>query len=287
MGHGGYSVKERSVRAEALNYASAPVEEIFVQSKLYKIHDAMNPNGVVIRESCDSAEHPNTTPIQFYLDVTGSMGHIPHEMIKEGLPKLVGSLIQNGVPDVTLMFGAIGDHECDVAPLQVGQFEASDEAMDMWLTRTWLEGNGGGNRGESYLLAWYFAGFHTRIDAFDKRGKKGFVFTIGDEPCLKNLPHSAVAGIMGTSAVGQGTYTSAELLAKAQEKNHVYHIFLEHGGRTEEGDWKQLLGDHLIVITDYKLVSKTISDIVLSHQKPAGAVAATTKTDEERPVIFL
>ncbi len=267
MGHSSYSVQSRVSSARSAHYATASRDEIFTQSKERKAHELMASKNIALRESNDSEEHPNTVPVQLYLDVTGSMGHIPHEMIKDGLPTLVGTLVQNGIPDVALMFGAIGDHECDGDPLQVAQFESGDEELDMWLTRTYLEGGGGGNAGESYLLAWYFAAFHTRTDAWDKRGKKGFVFTIGDEPNLQSLPISAVKEVMGDNAHGQATYSADELLAAAQEKNHVYHIMLEHGYRggytTEE--WKQKLGDRCLVVQDYKEISKLISDTILSH----------------------
>lgn len=241
----------------------------------------MNPKGVVFREARDSAAHPNSTPIQLFLDVTGSMGHIPHDMIKSGLPTLVGKLIQNGVTDVALMFGAVGDHECDRAPLQVAQFESGDAELDMWLTRTWLEGGGGGNSGESYLLAWYFAGYHTKTDAFEKRNTKGFVFTIGDEPCLRNLPYSAVKGIMGDSAIGQGSYTREQLLAKAQEQNHVYHIHLGQR-RGLDPAWKDMLGQNLIVLDDYTKVSDTISNIVLSFKADIVGSTILSSTDPEK-----
>ena len=182
MGYASYSTTNRAISASVNAYYSAPVDQIFKQNIEKKIHAAMNPDGIVVRECRDSKEHPNAIPIQLYLDVTGSMGHIPHEMIKDGLPTLMGTLTQRGVPDAALMFGAIGDHESDVWPLQVAQFEAGDAELDMWLTRTYLEGNGGGNAGESYLLAWYFAANHIKTDAFEKRKQKGFVITIGDEP---------------------------------------------------------------------------------------------------------
>ena len=278
MGHTVYSMSARTVRAKAMDYDHKAFDDIFVQNKEHRIHKEMNPNGITFRESCDSKEHPFTTPIQFYLDVTGSMGTIPHEMIKSGLPTLIGSLLQNGVPDVVLMFAGIGDHECDRAPLQVAQFESGDAELDMWLERLWIEGNGGGNAGESYLLAWYFAAFHTKTDAFEKRGQKGFVFTIGDEPCLPNLPMSAVKQIMGSSAVGQKNYTREELLEKAQEKNHVYHIFLTHNGRIDhDGSWAQMLGKNLIVLNDHALVSKTISDTILSHSEIVHTVPVTAE----------
>ena len=263
MGYSDYSVSNRTANAAKFGYGTKSRDEIFQQNTLRVLHESMNPNGVKLRESCDSEAHPNAIPVQLYLDVTGSMGHIPHEMIKTGLPTLMGTLVQHGVPDTALMFGAIGDHECDRCPLQIGQFESGDEELDMWLTRTYLEGGGGGNAGESYLLAYYFAANHVRTDAYDKRKEKGFIFTIGDEPCLKNLPVSAVKGIMGDTAKGQGNFTVEELLAAAQVQNHVFHIHLDHGGRTCDSHWKEMLGDNLIITEDYHQVSRIISDTIL------------------------
>lgn len=262
MGYGSYNSSMRSTRAHSEGYKTKSVNELFPQNAEKKMHKLMDPEGVTFRECRDSETHPHAIPIQLWLDVTGSMGHIPHEMIKDGLPTLMSSLTQNGVPDAALMFGAVGDHESDRCPLQVAQFESGDAELDMWLTRTYLEGNGGGNAGESYHLAWYFGANHIRTDAWEKRKQKGFIFTIGDEPCLRNLPVSALKGIMGNSAVGQGNYTREELLAKAQETNHVYHIHLNHGSRFCDDSWKQLLGKNLIEISDYHDVSRVISDII-------------------------
>jgi hypothetical protein len=266
MGYTLYSVQDRDVRAFNCSYKTKSVNELFTQNVEKKIHESMNPLGITIRESCDSDTHPNTIPIQLYLDVTGSMGHIPHHMIKEGLPKLMGSLIQNGVKDASLMFGAIGDHVCDNYPLQIAQFESGDAELDMWLTRTYLEGGGGGNEGESYLLAWYFAANHIRTDAFSKRNKKGFIFTIGDEPCLKDLPSSAIKSIMGDNILEKSNYTIHELLELAQIQNNVYHININHGRRNCDPSWHELLGKNLIEITDYNTLSTVISDIILSYE---------------------
>lgn len=52
-----------------------------------------------VRESRDSNEHPETTPIIIALDVTGSMHRTPHEMIKDNFPKLMDALMQLGVKD--------------------------------------------------------------------------------------------------------------------------------------------------------------------------------------------
>jgi hypothetical protein len=265
MGHSSYSDSSRSIRATTVGYATKSRDEIFTQNKLRQIHAQMDPKGIVFRESCDSDTHPNTVPIQFYLDVTGSMRDIPHQLIKDGLPTMIGSLIQNGVKDVALMFGAIGDHECDRCPLQIAQFESGDAELDMWLERVYLEGGGGGNAGESYLLAWYFAANHVKTDAFLKRGRKGYVFTVGDEPTLRSLPMTAVRELMGESAVGQGSYGARQLLEAAQVQNHVFHIHIDHGRSVDRG-WKDLMGQNLIVINDHNQLAKTISDTVLSYE---------------------
>lgn len=277
MGGSRYSMEDRTYRSASHGYATKSRDEIFTQNKKREMHESMNPSGVKFRESRDSDVHPNAIPIQLYLDVTGSMGEIPHEMIKDGLPTLMGTLIQNGVPDAALMFGAIGDHETDSCPLQVAQFESGDAELDMWLTRTYIEGNGGGNGGESYLLAWYFAGNHIVTDAWEKRKQKGFVFTIGDEPCLNSLPASAVKEIMGSAASSQGSLSAAELLKQAQQTNHVFHIFIEHGSRRVNGWWRELMGDNLIVINDHREVPKVISRTILKTLGSTGFTPVTTE----------
>lgn len=269
MGGTRYDFGARESRAKKVGYASKSAAEIFTQNALHMAHESMNPNGVIVREARDSEVHPNTVPIILGLDVTGSMGHIPHELIKEGLPKLMGGIIQGGVPDPALLFLGIGDHECDRYPLQVGQFESGDEELDMWLTRTYIEGGGGGNAGESYLLAWYFAAFHTKADAFEKRVQKGLLFTVGDEPGLKTLPASAIKEIMGQ---GQQTYTHLELLAEAQKRYDVYHISVLHSGQAINADveWKELLGQNCLSIEDHREIPNVIKKIICDKHKSSG-----------------
>ncbi len=267
MGGGSYSFVSRSAREEDLGYKTKSTHEIFKQRS---INNAMNPNGIVVRESRDSKEHPNSLAIILALDVTGSMGTIPHFLVKEGLPDIMANIINGGINDPQLLFLAIGDHECDNSPLQVAQFESSDELLDKWLTDVYLEGGGGGNVGESYLLAWYFAGFHTSIDCFEKRGQKGFLFTIGDEPTLKNIPKRSLQNIMGD---GQYDEFSADmLLEKAREKYHCFHLHIKQtaaGSRQETMDgWKQLMGDGLIFVDNKNDVSRIISETVTKTQQP-------------------
>ncbi|WP_163398441.1 hypothetical protein [Flavobacterium fluviatile] len=269
MGGTRYDFGARESRAKKVGYASKSAGEIFTQNALRMAHESMIPKGVLFREARDSDVHPNTVPIILGLDVTGSMGHIPHELIKDGLPKLMGGIIQGGVPDPALLFLGIGDHECDRFPLQVGQFESGDEELDMWLTRTYIEGGGGGNAGESYLLAWYFAAFHTKTDAFEKRGQKGLLFTVGDEPGLKTLPASAIKEIMGQ---GQQTYTHLELLAEAQKRYDVYHISVLHSGQAINADveWKELLGQNCLSIEDHREIPNIIKKIICDKHKSSG-----------------
>ncbi|WP_299677929.1 hypothetical protein [uncultured Tenacibaculum sp.] len=268
MGGTRYNLSKRALKAQKEGYASKSINEIFKQNRERRAHNSMNPNGVDFREARDSEVHPNSFPVILALDVTGSMGHIPHDLIKEGLPKLMGGIIQNGAEDVALLFLGIGDHECDSYPLQVGQFESGDEELDMWLTRTYIESGGGGNAGESYLLSWYFAAFHTRTDAFEKRNQKGILFTIGDEPNLKHLPASAIQEIMGS---GQQTFSEMELFQEVQKKYDVFHISVNHSGRAIQAEkgWKQLLGDNCISVSDYRTIPEVITKVVCENYPTA------------------
>ena len=266
MGYGNYDLNSRSTRATTQGYHTKSVNDIFEQNKVKRIHESMDPNGVKFRECCDSVDHPNSVPIILTLDVTGSMGRIPHNLIKDGLPTLMGKLTENGVKDASLLFTAIGDHKCDQVPLQVGQFESDDEKLDSWLTKTYLEGNGGGNGGESYFLSWYFASQHTKIDSFDKRGRKGYLFTIGDEKCHNTLPKSFIKENMGDTP--ESDYTVYQLLADAQRTYNVYHLHIMEGsmGYNTLSYWKELLGDNCIEVKDHASIPRIMSDIIIKEE---------------------
>lgn len=283
MGYTSYRSDSRKLRATSLGFYTKSSDDIFTQSKERKIHESMVPSKALLRESRDSDTHPNTIPIIIALDTTGSMGNIPMYLVKDGLPKMVGNIIQKGVADPAILFLGVGDHECDRAPLQVGQFESGDEELDLWLTRTWLERGGGGNSGESYLLAWYFASKHTVSDAWEKRGQKGILFTIGDEPCLKSLPKRAIEELMGVPC--QSNFSANELLEAAQEKYDVYHLHIMQGsdGRNSLHYWQHLLGQHCIVVDDYEKVGDILSDTVISNINGRTGYVVNKPTIKDEP----
>lgn len=261
MGYGVYSEESRTTRSFHEGYSTKSAQEIFTSRAM---HPSMNPYQATMRESRDSNEHPNSVPIIFALDVTGSMGSIPHKLIVDGLPTIMSTIIKAGILDPQLMFLAIGDHVYDTAPLQVSQFESNDELLDRWLTRVWVEEGGGGNEGESYSLAHYFAAYHTSLDSFEKRGQKGFLFTVGDEPTLKEYPKRVMDEIIGNGETRSHTYQ--ELLDKARETYHVYHLHVREGsnGKSERvmSGWREMLGESLIIVENKNDIPVTLARIV-------------------------
>ena len=81
-----YSVgRSYSAITDSLADTFASSKQAFVARR---IDEAMNPKNVV-RECCDSEEHPNTIPIILALDVTGSMGSTAIEVQKKLNPIMV------------------------------------------------------------------------------------------------------------------------------------------------------------------------------------------------------
>jgi hypothetical protein len=214
-----------------------------------------------VRECRDSEEHPNTTPIIVAFDVTGSMGRIPDDMVSNLLPKLMGRLKEIGVPDPELMFMGVGDYHCDDAPIQVTQFESDTEKICDALRSLYLEGGGGGDRCESYLMAWIVAGYHTETDSWFKRHKKGFLFTIGDEGNHKKIDARNLVRFMSYED-GCSDITAAEALAKAREQYHVFHIHVNDGWNSFREDWHETLGDNVLRCNSRdinKVIAETIN----------------------------
>ncbi|MCB1172799.1 MAG: VWA domain-containing protein [Leptospiraceae bacterium] len=281
MGSGTYSNHAyRSLKARK-GYDTKNRDEIFESRNL---DPDMDPRQIKLRESRDSAEHPDSLAIIVALDVTGSMGFIPEALVKDTLPDLMGSLIEAGIEHPQVLFLGIGDHVYDSAPLQVGQFESSAELLDRWLTRVFLEGGGGGNGGESYHLAHFFASRFTTIDCFEKRQAKGFLFTIGDEPCLPELPAEIITRI--TSLDEGATMKSSQVIAEAQKMYEVFHLHVEHGPRSLEadsrGNWADMLGENLRIIKDHTQVAREIAKIIIQKVNDRGdaPAAATPLADQ-------
>lgn len=287
MGDAKYSVSSRLFKAKAASYESAPVEKLFSQTKERKIHQSMDPKGISIREARDSVANPNSVPIILALDITGSMQQIPIWLVREGLPKVMERIMQKGIPDPALLFMAVGDAETDHYPLQVGQFESDDNKLDHWLQSVYLEGGGGSNAGESYLLAWYFAAFHTVTDSFEKRSKKGILFTTGDEPCLNSLTKSQLTKLMGDAAPQYEDFTAQKLLEKAKEKWEVYHLHVMQGsaGQRSLVYWKQLLDDHCIQVDNYEDLPEIMSQIIYDNYKKSPFINQPTGEYDLKKVV--
>ena len=151
------------------SYATKSGDDIFTNNRSRTIAPEMNPYGLSFRESRDSEAHPNSLAISVFLDVTGSMGRIPEQLIRHKLGSLMDTLTGHGVDSPQILFSAIGDHLSDSAPLQVGQFESGTQELSACLSSIFIERGGGGQNMESYLLAWLVGGRHTSIDCFEKR----------------------------------------------------------------------------------------------------------------------
>jgi len=176
-------------------------------------------------------------------------------------------LARKPVSDPHILCMGIGDVLYDRAPLQVTQFEA-DIRIAKQLEKLWLEKGGGGNSCESYNLPWYFAAM--AIDCFEKRGKKGYLFTVGDEEPPPNLPAAAVARFLGSRP--QRDFDSRELLTLVGRMYHVFHVIVDHVFHVivEEGSharhdprgvrnrWTELLGQRVIGLSDHTKLAEVI-----------------------------
>jgi len=228
-----------------------------------KVHDKMNPHGVRVRESRDSAAHPHSHAVAVLFDVTGSMQGVPR-ILQANLPKLMGLLIRKGyLEHPHILIGAIGDATCDTAPLQVGQFESGIE-IEEDLGRLFLEGGGGGHITESYELALYFMARHTAIDCYEKRGKRGYLFVIGDEVPYPQIKRAEVAKVIGDAP--QADIPIAELIEELERTYDVYFVLpkMTHhwNNPTVHRRWVELLGQNVLRLEDPAGICELIASTI-------------------------
>lgn len=279
-----YAAYSSTVREKTL-------DQVFVSRNM---KDELNPFNIMLRESRDSVQNPNSTAIILGVDITGSMGFIAESIVKEGLGKVMKTIFDlNVVPDPHILTMAIGDIFWDSAPLQVTQFEA-DLRIAEQLTNVWVEKGGGGNDVESYTLPWFFAARRTVIDCFEKRGKKGYLFTMGDEKFPEGtIPSTLLNKFLNET--GQENPTSEQLLTEVTEKYDVFHLVIEEGSyakRDHSGvisSWETILHDRVIPVDNHLFLPEIITSVMRINEgnNKQGVIdswTGRTKTSVERAV---
>lgn len=230
----------------------------------------LDPKKIAFRESCDSDVNPNSTPVILAFDVTGSMGSIAYEMAREGIKTTIEEILnRKPVSDPHIMVMGVGDAAYDDAPLQVSQFEADTKIIDQ-LSQIYVEQGGGGNNYESYNLPWYFAATKTKIDCV-KRGKKGILFTMGDEEPPPVLKREHVKKFIGDDI--QGDIKSEDLLALVGLNYDVFHLVIEEGSHARSrgadkvaADWNAVLGQGRVIrVKDHTKIPEIIVSTLQVH----------------------
>ena len=283
MGGGCYSVDSfnsyaKSVGAVMDNCEIDGVKTLRLNNMKYtqtSLHSELDPKSRV-RECCNTEEHPNTLPVILALDVTGSMGSACDECAAS-VANLMKDLYEQ-FEDVEVCVMGVGDLECDDSPLQVSQFE-SDVRVAKQMQEIYLEKGGGGNSYESYTAPWYFGLYHTRLDCFDKQGRKGVIITMGDEPLNPALNKRDVEHFLGVGLEEQVELKTNKLYKEASKKFDIYHISVEddrtnynsdRGSYEEQVDksFKDVIGDdHYLVSSVNGLQKNIVKCIEKSYKK--------------------
>lgn len=271
-----YSTSIKDKTADEIYRSTAPKKEF-------------KPDVIKVREAFDNADHPNSTPVIIALDVTGSMGGVLETAAKR-IGDMMTDMIERGtVTDPQISSMAIGDIFHDSHPFQWTQFESDMRAVSQ-LTELHFERGGGGNDNESYVLAWLAAAYITDCDAFKKRGKKGFLFTIGDEQPTQVIPVDRLRRVFADSDVvpcPEAGMDAATALLAAEQKWHCFHIIVAEGDYpTRHGlddvlkPWTNLMGQRAIVLRKINDLPEVITSIIeVTEGRDADDVVASWNGD--------
>lgn len=248
---------------------SGVIDSDYSNQEMFKaryLDSALDPKNV-IRECCDSEEHPNTLPVILALDVTGSMGDAAVEIAKK--LNVIMTKLYKDVKDVEFMIMGLGDLAYDGCPIQASQFE-SDIRIAEQLDKIYFEFGGGGNSFESYTAAWYFGSRHTKLDCLN-RGKKGIIITMGDEQLNPYLPLRGMRNglVEATGDDLQSDVETKDLYDEASQKFNIYHLDVSHGYRWDkdeiEKSYKKYLDDIHFRRVTMDSIANEIVDIIINE----------------------
>lgn len=302
MGGSTYSSDDYAARVSYRASVGAPVfkhHDAVSSGRASGVHPSLDPKGVKVRESRDSDAHPVTVPVAVIMDTTGSMAGVP-PILEKALSKLMGTFLDDkasgkrylgdGYPAV--LVGAIDDYTCTGdrgGTLQVGQFESGIE-IDNDLENILLTAQGGGSYEESYELALYFFARHTAHDHWEKRGRKGYLFLIGDEHPYPYVSPEQVAGVIGDTL--QARIAVRDVIAEVQERYHVFFIIPNMTSHYSDAklrrDWSELgLGQNVLLLEEPEKVCELIAATVALCEENVGLddLAADDLGDVSRALV--
>ncbi|MBQ6863717.1 MAG: hypothetical protein IJO14_05715 [Clostridia bacterium] len=258
MGYGSYKASDWAKLKESKGISNvSSAAEIFRDNNFQEKYD---PFFITARESRDSEDSPNSTPIILGFDVTGSMGFLAAEIAKNSLNKTILEIYdKNLVSNPHVMCAAI-TQPINKSGLQVTQFEADIRVIEQLLE---LKVRFGGNTFSYDSLVWYFAAKHTEIDSYKKRGKKGFIFVIGDEICGADKGES-LSVLQIKNVYNDETdhdLPLTEVYNMAAEKYEIFHITVHERAINS---WNSFLPGRCAYISEENIqyLSEVITSII-------------------------
>lgn len=286
MGRGSYSAADWNKLKNSRGIsADSTAESLFSGNK---VNEKYLPQFINMRESRDSEDSPESTPIIIGFDSTGSMGYLAAEIAKNSLNKTATMILEKRpVTDPHIMCAAFTDPRPHTLypPLQVTQFEADIRVVEQLLEFA-LDG---GNPYSYDSLVWYFALKHTSTDCNEKRGKKGFIFCIGDEVCDSGkgeiLSAKNIAEVYNDEV--EAGYSTGRLFKETSKKYNIVHIIT--GFRTKEAfnTWEKVVpGINAIVPSEH---IQYLAEVMISVMQIVGGMskkeAAAQWSGEAREVV--
>ena len=291
MGYGSYNASDwKKLRSSRGISSDSKASSLFRGDGFKEKYD---PRFINMRESCDSSDSPRSTPIILGFDVTYSMGYLAEEIATNSLNRTILEIYdKQPVTDPHVMCAAFTGvyyknriSEEDIGcPLQVTQYEADIRVVEQLLD---LRIPYGGNRYSYDALVWYFASRHTKIDCFEKRRKKGFVFCIGDE--IINDKNDVILDEFNINMIfndkDTGDLTSKELFKEVSEKYEVFHIIT--GDTRAVVSWNKLIPGRVAYINEdnIRYLSEVITSIMQMTNGMKARDAIRQWSEEAQPVV--
>jgi hypothetical protein len=94
----------------------------------------------------------------------------------------------------------------------------------------------------------YFLATHTELDSVVKRNKRGYLFMTGDERPYETLSRHAVESFVGDRL--DEDLKVEEVVAELQKTFVPFFIVPDERHHGPEAAWRDLLGDHVLVMSD-------------------------------------